>query len=200
MSQFKSKRGGKNPSFTKDGFMIDPEDTNSVIIFTIVDEFGDIVGVDSKVYPDIPPRIFKDVDDAMEHIIGFTHGVSYAIKTYLTEEQKEEIDPVLSLGCISSSVKLNVARELDRISEEGVGEDTGHFIFSSQGRGGDARKNREKYRDDVKAAKQMIKASRIADDDDDSEDTSSEHAEDVEEQKKSIKELFDRTISLDDED
>lgn len=200
MSQFKSKRGGKNPSFTKDGFMIDPEDTSSVIIFTIVDEFGDIVGVNSKVYPDIPPRIFKDIDAAMEHVIGFTHGVGYVVNTYLTEEQKERIGSVLSLGCISSSVKLNVARELDRISEEGVGEDTGHFIFSSQHRGGDAQENRKKYRDDVKAAKQMIKASRIADDDDDSDDTSSEYTEDVEEQKKSIKELFDRTISLDDED
>ena len=109
-----------------------------------------------------------------------------------SEEQQEEIGSVLSLGCISSSVKLDVARELDRISEEGVGEDTGHFIFSSQCRSDDALKNRKKYRDDVKAAKQMIKASRIVDDDDDSED--------AEEQKKSIKELFDRTISLDDED
>ena len=193
MSQFKSKRGGKNPSFTKDGFMIDPEDTSSVIIFTIIDEFGDIVGVNSKVYPDIPPRIFKDIDAAMEHVIGFTHGVGYVVNTYLTEEQKERIGSVLSLGCISSSVKLNVARELDRISEEGVGEDTGHFIFSSQCRSGDALKNRKKYRDDVKAAKRMVEASRIASDDDDD-------SEDAEEQKKSIKELFDRTISLDDED
>ena len=193
MSQFKSKRGGKNPSFTKDGFMIDPEDTDSVIIFSIVDEYGDIVGVNSKVYPDIPPRIFKDVNSAMEHVIGFTHGVGYVVNTYLTEEQKERIGSVLSLGCISSSVKLNVARELDRISEEGVGEDTGHFIFSSQCRSGDALKNRKKYRDDVKAAKRMVEASRIASDDDDD-------SEDAEEQKKSIKELFDRTISLDDED
>lgn len=166
MSQFKSKRGGKNPSYTKDGFMIDPEDANSVIIYTIVDEFGDIIGVNSKVYPDVPPRIFKNVETAMEHVIGFTHGIAYVVNTYLTEEQREEIDSILSLGCISASVKLSIARELDRVSTEGIGEDTGHFIFSSQGHYDYTKKGRKKYRDDVKAAKQMIKASKIASDDD----------------------------------